>query len=213
MVRRGRHAAADGSFGRSAGSTALRGAALLAAAVALGVILLNSSDNGDPFSRPVVAGTTRTTTTSTTPGSGGSTTTTVALRPPAQVKVLAANGTTTKGLAGRFKDKLSGAGYNALAPTDASKKPVATSTVYFQTGYEAEARGIATLLQIPATAVKPLPTPPPVASLQGANVVVVVGQDKVGTVGATSTTRRTTTTAAHTTTSGRPATSTTSTSR
>jgi len=191
----------------------LRGAALLAAAVTLGVILLNRSDSGDPFSRRVVAGTTRTTTTPRTSAAvGSSTSTSIAVRPPAQVKVLAANGTSTKGLAGRFKDKLSAAGYNALAPTDASKKPVAASTVYFQAGYETEARAVAALVQVPVTAVKPMPQPPPVASLQGANVLVVVGQDKAGAV-ATTTARHTSTTAAHTSTSGRPATSTTATSR
>src|SRR5437588_11601373 len=45
-----RHAATDGSFGRSAGGAALRGAGLLAIAVILGIILLRNG-GGDPYSR------------------------------------------------------------------------------------------------------------------------------------------------------------------
>src|SRR4051794_26183602 len=208
MVKRGgRHAADDNSFGRSAGTTALRGAALLAVAVVLGIILLQASDDNDPFNTPVVAGrstqsTNRDTSTTRPPAS---TTTTVALRAAAQVKVLAANGTTTKGLAGRFKDRLSAAGYNALAPTDASKKPQAVSVVYFATGYEGEARVIAQLLKVPD--VKLMPQPPPVASLQGANILVMVGTDSAGA--ATTATTRKSTAATTSTTGARSATTTT----
>ena len=44
-----RHAADDGSFGRSAGGAMLRGALLLAIAVILGVVLLNTFDDGVTF--------------------------------------------------------------------------------------------------------------------------------------------------------------------
>src|SRR2546421_591733 len=44
-VRQGRHAAGDGSFGRSAGGATARGLVLLAVAVVLGIVLLNSADN------------------------------------------------------------------------------------------------------------------------------------------------------------------------
>lgn len=210
MVRRGgRHAADDGSFGRSAGTAALRGAALLAVAVVLGIILLQASDNNDAFDTPVVAGqrSSQPTSSPNTTRAPVNTTTTVALRAAAQVKVLAANGTTVKGLAGRIKDRLSAAGYNALAPTDASKKPQAVSTVYFAAGYEGEARVIGQLLKI--NDVKPLPTPPPVASVQGANIVVMVGQDNAGA--ATTATTRRSSTAATTTSTSRPKSATTST--
>jgi LytR cell envelope-related transcriptional attenuator len=178
-VRSGRHAAADGSFGRSAGANALRGAGLLVVAVVLGVILLNRTDSGNPFDQPVVAGSSRGSHTTTTVALPVETTTTTApLRPPAQVKVLAANGTSVKGLAGQVKDKLTAAGYNALAPTDTSAKPVVASAVYFTAGFDHEAAAVAVLLGLPATAVKPMPAPPPVAALQGANVLVVIGQDR-----------------------------------
>lgn len=185
MVRSGRHAAADHSFGRSAGGAALRGAGLLAIAVILGIVLLNSSDGGD-FDTVSAGGKTKDTKVTTTLAPA-TTTTTVALRPPAEVKVLAANGTTTKGLAGKFKDKLSAAGYNALAPTDATTKPVTKSVVYFAQGYQGEAGAVATAVGLPATAVAPMPAKLPVLNLQSANILVVVGNDAPGAASAATT--------------------------
>ena len=190
MARSGRHAAADGSFGRSAGGAALRGAVLLAIAVILGIVLLQSADDNDAFD-PVTSGdgdgngVETATDTTRTPET---TTTTQPVRPAAEVKVLAVNGTGVRGLAGQYKDRLRAAGYNALAPTDASKKPHTTSTVFFTAGYEGDARAIAELLEI--TAVAAVPTPPPVASLQSANVVVLIGNDKVPASATTTTAAR-----------------------
>jgi hypothetical protein len=189
MARSGRHAANDGSFGRSAGNAALRGGALLAVAVILGIVLLNAADDNDAFS-PVSAGggDGNGTATVTTAAPDRTTTppTTVALRPAAEVKVLAANGTAVRGLAGQVKDRLRAFGYNALAPTDVTKKPVATSVVYFVAGYEGEARQIAQQLQIESVAA--MPQPVPVLNLQSANVLVVVGTDNAAA--ATTTTAR-----------------------
>jgi hypothetical protein len=106
-----------------------------------------------------------------------------------------------RGLAGRYRDQLKALGYNALAPTDTQRKPVATSAVYFAAGFEGEARRLAGQLGI--TTVAPVPQPPPVANLLGANLLVVIGQDKA----ATATTRppaTTTTARARTTTTARP---------
>lgn len=213
MVRRGRHAADDGSFGRSAGGAALRGAGLLVIAVLLGIVLLQSADGNDGFTS-VAAGRSKSTasksasTATTTPAP---TTSTIPLRAPGDVKVLAANGTTVKGLAGKFKDRLSAAGYNALAPTDASKKPTAVSAVYFVAGFEGEAKVVAELLAIPTTAVKPVPTPLPVVSIQGANIIVVIGNDliPVGSSTTTSTTMAGKRSTPATTASGRRSTTTT----
>ena len=206
MARSGRHAAADGSLGRSAGGAALRGAVLLAIAVILGIVLLQSADDNDAFD-PVTAGNgddgeevAVDTTLASEP-----TTTTLPVRPAAEVKVLAANGTGVRGLAGRYKDQLRAAGYNALAPTDASKKPQSTSTVFFAAGYEGDARAVARLLQI--TTVTAMPNPPPVASLQSANVVVVIGEDKAPASSTSTTLKRGS--AATTTTVARRSTTTT----
>jgi len=171
-VRPGRHAAADGSFERSAGIAAARGAFLLVIAVVLGIVLLQAADKGTSLQRGLTAGTHGSSPTTTVP-----TPTTLATRAPADVKVLALNGTTTAGLGSRVSDKLRAAGYNVLAPTDARQKPVASSSVYFAVGYQPEATAIAELLGLQSTAVQPMPAAPPVADTRGANVLVLAGQD------------------------------------
>ena len=78
----GRHAADDGSFGRSAGGAMLRGALLLAIAVILGVVLLNTFDDGkDPFAQSLVASGANATT--TTAAAAPEVTTTTAASTPA----------------------------------------------------------------------------------------------------------------------------------
>jgi hypothetical protein len=192
MGRSGRRGV-DGSFGRSAGAAAGRGALLLLIAVIIGVILLQTADEGDPTT-DVQAGTDRperTTTTEAQPDE--SVVPTVPLKPPAEVRVRVANGTATKGLGKRYRDVLVPAGYNALAAVDTSRKPVAASVVYFKAGFDREARVVAELLGIPATAVQPVPTPPPVTDDPG-DVLVVVGADGADgppTAGATTTTTTT----------------------
>ena len=208
----GRHAAGDGSFAQSAGGAAGRGALLLAAAVALGVVLLQAFDKGsDPFAsslRTVATPTTvhNRTSKSTTPA----TTTTAPPRAPVDVKVLTVNGTGVVGAAGRVGDTLRNDGYNALSPTDAVDK-VKTSTIYFVPGFETEAHVIAGVLGLPASTVQPLPTGQAltalVADTKSANVVIAVGPDLANRP-STTTTRRT---APSTTTTHRATTTTTST--
>ena len=200
-MRRGRHAADDGSFRRSTGMAAGRGALLLGVAVVLGIVLLNAVD--DTPSARVSTGDDRSTTTvapeETTTTQAATTTTTVAARAPKDVKVLATNGTDVKGAARKATDVLRAAGYNVLAPVDA-RRADATS-VYFAPGYEREAQAVASALALSPASVKALPTPPPVADLRGANVLVVVGPDVAGRlVGAGTATTTTTRAVAPTTT-------------
>ncbi|MDQ4098366.1 MAG: LytR C-terminal domain-containing protein [Actinomycetota bacterium] len=54
-----------------------------------------------------------------------------------------------------------------------------TSRIYFAPGYEAEALDVARLLGLGMSAVNR--TPPPVPDPNGADVLVVIGQDLVGT--------------------------------
>ena len=119
--------------------------------------------------------------------------------------MLAVNGTTTAGLGSRVSDKLRTAGYNVLAPTDARRKPVASSSVYFTVGYQSEAMAIADLLGLQPTAVQPMPATPPVADTRAANVLVLGGQDLARALPAPATTttvrRAATTTTAHKSTS------------
>lgn len=182
MSTRGQHAAADGSFNRSATSAMARGIALIVAAVVVGVLLLRSTDGSEPFRAADVEddGTGTGTTTPTDPGQGGGTTTTTAAEAakphdPAQVSVLVANGTTTKGAAGRIATTLKGSNFVTLQPVNTTA-PVDASAVYFVAGYEADARAIAALLA-PAPAVAAMPNPVPVADLAGAHVLVVLAAD------------------------------------
>src|SRR5436309_10784032 len=193
-----RHAATDGSFGRSATGAAARGGVLLVIAVVLGIVLLHSG-SGDPYTRSLRAtGSVRT----PVPSLPVATTVTVALRAPAEVKVLPANGTGASGAAGRTGDKLKAAGYNVLAATNTAKQPLSSSAVYFKPGLEREARVVATLLALPDSTVQAMPTPPPVPDPKDADVVVVVGPDLAGKSVAPvtpTTARRTTATTARTT--------------
>jgi hypothetical protein len=153
-----------------------RGAALIVVAIVVGLVLLrNGIDTGE-----VVAsngGTSKTTT--TTVKGGGTTTTTVALKPPAEVKVLVANGSTVNGAAKRVADALKAKGYTTLPPASVPKgKEVATTTVYFQPGFQREAAAVAAALGAPPLpAVAPMPATPPVAP-STCNVLVILGPDK-----------------------------------
>ncbi|HVL92677.1 MAG TPA: LytR C-terminal domain-containing protein [Acidimicrobiales bacterium] len=188
----GRHAADDGSFNRSAGMAAGRGAALLAVAVLLGILLLSATDD-EPTDVSVGPGVTEPddSVTSTTLDEFPTTTiTTLAARAPAEVKVLTLNATDVRGAAGRANDVVKAAGFNVLAPADGTRG--SPTAVFYTPTYEQEALAVASTLSLAGTSVQPVGTTPPVADLRGANVVVVVGADLAGRlVTTTSTTRAT----------------------
>jgi hypothetical protein len=196
-VSPGSHAAGDGSFARSTGIQAGRAALLIGAAVLVGALLLRHS----PSATPIRVGGTATTTTSpsqtsssvggaTGPGTSvksSNTTGTAALRAPQDIKVLVANGTSTPGLASKISDRVKGFGYNPLASTNSSQKPAST-IVYFQPSYSNDAAALAGRLGVAANAVQAIPQPPPVANLNNANILIVVGPDLATAVSTTSTT-------------------------
>ncbi len=205
-MRPGQHAASDGSFGRSAGIQIGRAVGLIAVAAVIGIILLHRTSSTTTVAAhgtTTTAPSHPTSTTGTTP-----TTTGAALRPPSSVKVLVANGTVVGGgagvsqhLAGTVTQTLHAKGYDTLAAVDANQK-VTASIVYFQPGYEKEAAALAQSLALPASAVQPMPAQPPVASLNGANILVVASTDLASSAASTTTTtaHATTTTIATTTT-------------
>ncbi len=101
------------------------------------------------------------------------------LHPPAEVRVLVANGTSVAGAAGSTREQLvTSQGYNGLAPTNATTSPD-ESAVYYVPGYELDARQIAQILNAPPQAVAPMPADPPVEDLAEAHVLVVLGPDLV----------------------------------
>lgn len=189
-MKPGRYAAADGSFGRSAGMAMGRGVLLLAIALAIGVFLLNKTDD-EPPGTEVAAGSSRTSSDNDNGGSSGdeprsastttSSTTTTPLRSPKDVKVIVANASEVKGAAGRATEHLKVETYNALAPTNAPT--TGTSVVYFAIGYDREAGKVAAALSMPASTVRPMPTPPPV-DIKTANVLVILGGDYAPRFGA-----------------------------
>lgn len=171
------------------GGTGVRAALLLSAAVLLGLILLRQFDSGGvAFNESVDTGSPATTDRSPTV-SVIPPTTSRPLRPPAEVKVLAANGTSVSGLAGKTTEFLRQNGYNVLAPSDTSR-PIETSMVEFRQDFEAEARAVAQLLQLPASAVRPLESEPPVADTRSTDILVLIGNDLSLPGETTTTTRR-----------------------
>ncbi|HUR49363.1 MAG TPA: LytR C-terminal domain-containing protein [Acidimicrobiales bacterium] len=172
-MRPASHAAADGSFGRSAGVAAGRAAMLLGTAILIGLLLLNTSDAEAPrvTTRTSVDGSD-----ATVPGDDeGPVDTVPAARPPGEVKVLSANATRTEGAAGRVTEKLRLAGYLVVPPTDAPRQDA--TVIHFAPGYEVEAQIIAEVLGVPLPSVRPLPTPAPIPDLRDAHVLVMVGPE------------------------------------
>jgi hypothetical protein len=179
-VKRGEHAAADGSFGRSAGGAMARGIVLIVLAVGLGIILLNATDGPEPFRTTSGTGNTDTTEAPATGNAGGDTTDTTqpeapAVRPPSEVTVLVANGSGVRGAAASLADTIRANGYVVAEPANAPA-PVPSSIVYYLPGYEQEAQALASLLN-PAPPVAPMPDPQPVPDLRGAHILVMQGPD------------------------------------
>ena len=179
-MKRGQHAADDGSFGKSAGGAMARGIALIVAAVILGVVLLRATDGTDLDARAA----------DDTEDDGGSAidespddtvdlptpdTTLAPPRDPAEVTVLVANGAGIGGLAGRIAETLNGANYVTAEPTN-TRAPANESVIFYTPGYEADAAAIAALLS-PTPRTEALPDPPPVESIGTANVLVVAAAD------------------------------------
>jgi hypothetical protein len=163
-----------------------RGALLLAIAVVLGVVLLNTFDDGkDPFAEGLVA-TDTTTSTTTTIAAPATTTTSTAAKPTlhasGDVKVLPANGTNTNRFGARVGDKLKASGFNVLSAVDSTPKGVAASVVYSTPGYEADAADIASKLGLAAAAVKTGAPTVSSSDLRGANVIVVAGTDLISKI-------------------------------
>lgn len=182
-MSRGQHASDDNSFSRSASGAMLRGVALIAVAVILGIFLLQATDSPDP--QTLGDG-------DNGAGVGDEVTTTIAdedeeelpLTPttepppdPSTITVLVANGASVAGLAGNVTGIVTDAGFETAAPTNVTPgEEVEESIVYYTPGFEEAAQMVAATFD-PVPEVAALTDPPPVDDLAGANVVVVAGPD------------------------------------
>lgn len=157
-----------------------RGAILVAVAVVIGVLLLRDDDAAT--TQVAVGSDTAAEVDDTDVDESGdedpdatTTTTTEAPRPPAEVKVLVANGSGVNGAAGGTTDALEALGYVTGTPANAER--VEATVVYFTTGFQAEAEALAAAIGAPEDGVTPMPAVAPVDDLQLANVLVHIGPD------------------------------------
>jgi hypothetical protein len=151
--------------------------------VILGIVLLQKFDSGSVSTGAQISTATTVSRATTTTRKVGlttvplATTTTVKAHAKADVKVVAANGAGVKGLGGTTTNILKNAGYATLAATDATAQVDKTS-IQFADGYDADAREIAQLLNLPATVVVKIASPPVAAAdIAGAQVIVILGVD------------------------------------
>lgn len=182
-----RHSANDNSFGKSATGTAVRGVALLAAAVILGIVLLraNPSATADRVVTPTpttVPDTLPTTTVlgstplDTTPLISGTSSTSIATaggQAPSNVKVVVVNGSGITGKAGKVAALLKPDGWTIGTPVTASSKSL-NSQVLYKAGLETEANTIAAKLKL--TKIAPLSGTTVTFDVGDADIVVVVGK-------------------------------------
>lgn len=152
------------------------GIALVVGAVLIGLLLLVKGYDSEGG---VVADASESSqvTTTTVPTIADVTTTTAppTTTPPAQVAVKVANASGASGLAGKTKTTLQGKGYTNITISDAPSL-VTSTQIYYVEGSKGDADAVAAALGRPATAVLPMPTPPPTA-LSGSTVLVMAGPD------------------------------------
>ena len=177
-------------------ANAARGAVLVVAAVVVGLVLLRHGlDTSETFTPSTTDGSSSDSSTDDTSVDAGTDDTTVTtVRPPAQVAAIVLNDSAVDGAAGRFSDLLANLGYTLTNPTGATATlpgNSAATQVLYMPGYEAEAAVLAAAIGAPATSVQALGTTLP-GTVEGANVIVVLGTDlgsTTPTTGAAATTQ------------------------
>ncbi len=81
------------------------------------------------------------------------------------------------GLAGRGTERLSSFGYGTLTPENKVGDPTDDSYVYYTEGFVLDARQVAAVLEIPETNVVELGTEEIGVTVDGADVIVVLGNN------------------------------------
>jgi len=110
---------------------------------------------------------------------GSQPTSTSVLHPPAEVRVLVANGTDVTGAAGATLDTLvANAGYNGVgAVNDLGEDVLLETFIYYAQGYDLDAQNVRLIINADSSNVLPLPETLPIDDLSDANVLVHVGAD------------------------------------
>ena len=110
---------------------------------------------------------------------GSQPTSTSVLHPPAEVRVLVANGTDVTGAAGATLDTLvANAGYNGVgAVNDLGEEVLLETFIYYAQGYDLDAQNVRLIINADSNNVLPLPETLPIDDLSDANVLVHVGAD------------------------------------
>ncbi len=110
---------------------------------------------------------------------GSQPTSTSVLHPPAEVRVLVANGTDVTGAAGATLDTLvANAGYNGVgAVNDLGEEVLLETFIYYAQGYDLDAQNVRLIINGDSSNVLPLPETLPIDDLSDANVLVHVGAD------------------------------------
>lgn len=176
---------------RRDGRSVVKAVALVVAAVALGVYLVQlrppgsaggSSASGrspsetSPSGTGTSSGSSTTTSTPTTSPTTTTTTTAAGAGATKTVKVLVANASQTNGIAAYYTNQLASAGWGTLPPVTALTAKT-TSAVYFATGDQRFAQAVASELGVASTSVAALGASTPVQGTTAAQVVVVAGND------------------------------------
>ncbi len=151
----------------------VKGAILVVVAVAIGLVLLR--DDSASTAQVTVGAADNPAAAEDSETTSSTTSTTAAVRAPADVKVLVANGSGVNGAAGTKTTELEALGYVTANPTDAER--VTATVVYFTDTYQPEAEALATAMGADPAAVMPLPTPAPVGDTQLSNLIVVLGPE------------------------------------
>ena len=175
---------------------AVRAAAIVILAVALGVVLLQVGTRAPagfsigkiPIHEPAL-GLTTTTVPGKTTTKAKSTTTTTAPLVRSNVKVLVANGSLISGAASSYTTLLSHQGWGTLTAVTATAR-VATSSVYYAPGQQVAAADIASTLALAPATVQALSAAVPVPGTAGADVVVLIGTDLASKAPGTTTTTK-----------------------
>jgi len=99
-------------------------------------------------------------------------------RPPNEVSVRVGNGSDGRnGLAGRATERLGSVGYGTLQPENKLGDPSDDSFVYYLDGFLLDARQVAAVLDIPESNVLELKTTDIGITVDGADVIVILGNN------------------------------------